>query len=387
MSSRSGDLHERAGRVLPGGNTRSTVFVPPHPPYAVSGRGCIVRDADGNEVYDCNNNYTSLLHGHAHPDIIRAASAALTSGTAFGLPTEAEIELAEILSERTGVPLWRFCNSGTEAVTMAIRAARAATGRDRIIRFHGSYHGTGNEVVDPTTAGVPRSVASDVLVLPQGDATALRNAIVEHRDDVAAILIDLMPNRAGLRPVTTEFASLVRHLATDHEIVLIVDEVITFRLGIGGLRSRYGIDADLTTVGKIIGGGFPVGAVGGTPEVLRSFNPTANGRVSWGGTFSANPVSMRAGQTALRLFAHDEMTRLNKLGDLFREELASAGLRVNGAGSLSRLILDDYQAGWWKLYEAGVLVGTNGLLALSTPMQEEDVATIANRVIGAMSSA
>lgn len=374
-------LYERASAVLPGGNTRSTVFVPPHPPYAVAGAGCVVTDANGHQVYDCNNNYTSLLHGHAHPEIGKVATEALSLGSAFGLPTESEIALAELLRDRTGIPRWRFCNSGTEAVMMAVRVARAATGRDRIIRFAGSYHGTYDGVVAPAAAGVPDAVAAQSIVLPQGDTAAFDAAMTEHGHEVAAVLIDLMPNRAGLRPVSQEFAELVRSRTTEAGVLLVVDEVITFRLGTAGLRQRYGIHADLTTLGKVIGGGFPVGAVGGTVEVMHSFDPLGSGAVSWGGTFSANPVSMRAGLTALTLFDAGEVDRLNVLGDRLRQQLADAGIAVSGSGSLVRLLLEDYGKAWWSLYHAGVLVGTNGLLSLSTAMGEEDIAAIGDRIV------
>ncbi|MFF5988483.1 aspartate aminotransferase family protein [Prauserella flavalba] len=387
MSQSADDLlFARATAAMPGGNTRSTVFVPPHPPYAVTGRGCVVTDANGHEVYDCNNNYTSLLHGHAHPEIVRAAREAVGQGSAFGLPTESEIDLAELLRERTGIPRWRFCNSGTEAVMMAVRAARAATGRGRVIRFHGSYHGTYDGVVGADAAGVPQAVAEQSILLPQDDPVAFEHAMATHGHETAAVLLDLMPNRAGLRPVSRAMAELVRKRTAEHGALLIIDEVITFRLGNSGLRERYDVEPDLTTVGKVIGGGFPVGAVGGTAEVMDSFNPLGGATVSWGGTFSANPVSMRAGLTALRLFDAGAVKRLNALGDQLRDELATAGLAVNGTGSLVRLLVDDYPRAWWDLYRAGVLVGTNGLIALSTAMTDDDVIEI-GRVVRSVAPA
>lgn len=374
------ELPERARAVLPGGNTRSTVFVPPHPPYAVTGEGCVVTDAQGHRVYDCNNNYTSLLHGHARREIVDVAAETLARGSAFGLPTESEIELAELLRDRTGLARWRFCNSGTEAVMMAVRVARAVTGRSRIVRFEGSYHGTYDGVVAASAAGVPGAVEEQSVILPQADGAAFDAAMRQHGHEVAAVLIDLMPNRAGLRPVPRDFADHVRARTREYGSLLIVDEVITFRLGVGGLRQRYGVAADLTTLGKVIGGGFPVGAVGGSVDVMKAFDPLGDGVVSWGGTFSANPVSMRAGATALRLYGESEVDRLNALGDRLRQELADAGLPVDGSGSLIRLLVDDPATAWWALYREGVLAGTNGLLALSTAMTDDDVAEIGARV-------
>ncbi|MGY2002609.1 aminotransferase class III-fold pyridoxal phosphate-dependent enzyme [Blastococcus sp. SYSU DS1024] len=378
------ELRDRARRVMPGGNTRSTLFVPPHPPYAVSGRGCVVTDATGHEVVDCNNNYTALIHGHAHPELVAVATEAVAAGSAFGLPTESEVVCAELLSARTGLASWRFCNSGTEAVMMALRGARAATGRDLVVRFDGSYHGTYDAVVDPSAPGVPGSVAGSVVTLPQGDGEALAELMRARGTEVAAVLIDLMPNRAGLRPADPAFVELVASLTGRSGALLVVDEVITLRLEVGGLHSRYGIEPDLVTVGKVIGGGFPVGGVGGRREVLDAFSPLSDGAVSWGGTFSANPVTMRTGTATLRLFGTAEVAALNARGDRLREQLAARGVPVSGSGSLVRLLLPDPGATWWRLYERGVLAGTNGLLALSTAMTDDDVDTVRDVVLEAV---
>ncbi|MGI6871970.1 aspartate aminotransferase family protein [Amycolatopsis sp. 3B14] len=374
---------ERARRVLPGGNTRTTLFVPPHPPYAVRGEGAIVTDHTGHRVIDCNNNYTSLIHGHARPEVLEAAFEAARGGTAFGLPTASEVALAEHLRDRTGIEQWRFCNSGTEAVLMLLRAARAHTGRELIVRFEGSYHGTGDAVVSP---GAPGVVPGSVLVLPQNDLPALRAAMRNHGDRVAAVLIDLMPNRAGLTPADPAYVAELDALTRQHGALLAVDEVITFRLHEGGLHQRYGIRPDLVSVGKVIGGGFPVGAVGGRAEVLSPFDPQTPDGVSWGGTFSANPVTMSAGLTALGLFGPAEIAELNRRGDELRSRLHEAGVAVRGSGSLLRLMATDTTKLWWSLYERGVLTGTNGLLALSTAMTPAHLDHVADAVIATLRS-
>ncbi|MFD4249117.1 aspartate aminotransferase family protein [Amycolatopsis thermoflava] len=374
---------ERARRVLPGGNTRTTLFVPPHPPYAVRGEGAIVTDHTGHRVVDCNNNYTSLIHGHARPEVLEAAFEAARGGTAFGLPTASEVALAEHLRDRTGIEQWRFCNSGTEAVLMLLRAARAHTGRELIVRFEGSYHGTGDAVVSP---GAPGVVPGSVLVLPQNDLPALHAAMRNHGDRVAAVLIDLMPNRAGLTPADPAYVAELDALTRQHGALFAVDEVITFRLHEGGLHQRYGIRPDLVSVGKVIGGGFPVGAVGGRAEVLSPFDPQTPDGVSWGGTFSANPVTMSAGLTALRLFGPAEIAELNRRGDELRSRLHEAGVAVRGSGSLLRLMAADTTKLWWSLYERGVLAGTNGLLALSTAMTPAHLDHIADAVIATLRS-
>ena len=254
-------LHERALAALPGGNTRTTVFVPPRPPYAVRGEGCELIDADGRRVLDLLGNYTALVHGHARAEIVEAAVDAVRGGSCYGLPTEREIELAERLQAR--IPSgerWRFTNSGSEAVMMAIRLARAATGRAAVLRFQGAYHGSYDAAMQTPTRGVPASVAEEIVTVEFGDADGLEAAFAEHGSRLACVLFDALPNRAGLRPAAPEFARALREQTRRHGVLLVQDEVITLRLSFGGLQELYGIEPDITTVGKVIGGGFPIGA-------------------------------------------------------------------------------------------------------------------------------
>jgi glutamate-1-semialdehyde 2,1-aminomutase len=267
---------------------------------------------------------------------------------------------------------------------MALRGARAATGRDLVVRFSGSYHGTYDAVVDVTAPGVPAGVGATVLTLPQGDQDGFEDVMRARGTELAAVLIDLMPNRAGLRPADPAFVELIRERTRQHGALMIIDEVITLRLEAGGLHQRYGVEPDLVTVGKVIGGGFPVGGVGGRSEVLDSFSPLTQGAVSWGGTFSANPVTMRTGAAALRMFDAAQVAALNARGDRLRSELTDQGVAVSGSGSLVRLLLDDATQTWWRLYERGVLAGTNGLLALSTAMTDDDVDAVRDAVVDAL---
>jgi len=380
-------LAHRARAVLPGGNTRTTVFVPPTPPFAESGSGAWVVDQLGHRVIDCNNNYTALIHGHGHKGVRAAVAAVLDTGSAFGLPTPSEVALAEHLTARTAIDRWRFSNSGTEAVMTAIRAARAFTGRDLVLRFDGSYHGTADAVVDPDAPGIPATVASATVVVPRGEDFRFDAAMAQYGPRVAAVIIDLMPNRAGLERASDEFVHHVRAVTRAAGALMIVDEVITFRLATGGLHQQYGIEPDLVTLGKVIGGGFPVGAVGGRRDVMAIFDPLAERPVGWGGTFSANPVSMTAGLVALEDFGSDRIDRLNALGETLRDALTASGVAVSGYGSLARIseVLDPGTL-WWELYRAGVLAGSNGLLSLSTPMSDDDVRGIADAVVHAVSA-
>jgi len=269
------------------------------PPYAVRGSGFLVVDADGHEVIDLQGNQTALVHGHAHPQIVAAVVEAAAAGASFGLPNTAEVELAERLRKRIPVvERIRFANSGTEAVMLALRIARAYTGRPTVLRFSGAYHGTYDDVVDEPARGIPPRVRDSVVALPFGDEAAFRTAIDEHGDRLACVLVDLMPNRVGLVSAEPGFAELLRSETAARGILLVADEVITFRLATGGLHTEYGLEPDLVVLGKLIGGGLPVGAYGGRAEVMAVTDPREPDAVQLGGTFTGNPLTMRAGARA-----------------------------------------------------------------------------------------
>jgi glutamate-1-semialdehyde 2,1-aminomutase len=350
------------------------------PPYAVRGAGFLVVDADGHEVIDLQGNQTALVHGHAHPDIVAAVAEAAALGTSFGLPTPAEVELAERLVERIpSVERIRFANSGTEAVMHVLRVARAATGRAKILRFAGAYHGTYDDVIEAPAVGVPPGVRDSVVTVPFGDEGAFRSAVAEHGDGLACVLVDLMPNRIGLVPATASFAELLRAETAARGILLVVDEVITFRLATGGVHTDYGLEPDLVVLGKVIGGGLPVGAFGGREDVMAVTDPRADGSLHIGGTFSGNPLTMRAGAVALDLLDAAEIERINGLGDRLRAGLQARGHSVTGRGSLLRIDAGDPLDFWWRLYRAGVLIARGGLAAVSTPMDEDTIETLLER--------
>lgn len=417
--SRSKALYDRALASLPGGNSRTTVFMAPHPIYAARGEGCRVWDVDGNVFIDCINNFTSLIHGHAHPRLVEAATRQIALGTAFGLPTESEIDLAELLASRLpAVDQLRFANSGTEAVMMALKAARAFTGRPKIAKCEGAYHGAYDyaEVsLDPTpdawgrnapvsvayARGTPENVLADVVAIPFNDAEAAVSLIREHGAELAGVLVDPMPNRAGLVPADKAYLEALRAVTRETGALLIFDEVITFRLGYHGAQGLWGIDPDLTTLGKIMGGGFPVGAIGGRAEVMTVFDPRhGKPALPHGGTFSANPVTMRAGLAAMELLDEAAFRHLDALGDAVRDGINRAfrkhGVpgRAVGLGSLLKIHFSereirDYRSAYVTEQEArrqavfnrgllnrGILAAGYGLMALSTPMTSAETDTI-----------
>lgn len=399
------DPHLRRGPrgfpLLPGGYGRSTYYTGAPSPYAIKGEGYRVWDDRGRELIDANNNFTSLIHGNAHPEITEAATKALTTGASWGIPNLYEWELAELLLGRLPeLDQVRFANSGTEAVMSAIRIARASTGRERVIVTKGGYHGTSEVALVPGgpsyQRGVTRGVIDDVTAVPLNDVAFLRQAVEAAPDAYAAIILDLLPNRAGLLTINEEFVRTARELATRYGIVLIIDEVISLRLGYNGFSGEYGVSPDLLTTGKLIGGGFPVGAVCGKAELMAEVDPTRPGSLPHGGTFSGNPVSMAAGSVALRLYTEAEVTRLNQLGDTAREtvnaRIADAGWEIRGHGSLLRAVpagaekVDEHTQYklWWASYERGLLGSPANLLSLSTPMDEKVVADITDLLADAV---
>lgn len=399
------DPHLRRGPrgfpLLPGGYGRSTYYTGAPSPYAIRGEGYRVWDDRGHELIDANNNFTSLIHGNAHPEITEAATKALAAGASWGIPNLYEWELADLLLSRLpDLDQVRFANSGTEAVMSAIRIARASTGRERVIVTKGGYHGTSEVALVPGgpayQRGVTRGVINDVTAVPLNDVDILRQEIEAAPDSYAAIILDLLPNRAGLLRISEDFVHTARELATRYGIVLIIDEVISLRLGFNGFSSEYGVSPDLLTTGKLIGGGFPVGAVAGRAELMAEVDPTRPGSLPHGGTFSGNPVSMAAGAVALRLFTQEEVKRLNHLGDTTRDavnlRIAAAGWEVRGRGSLLRAVpagaekVDEQTQHelWWASYERGLLGSPANLLSLSTPMDEMVAGDIADRLADAV---
>ncbi len=366
-SSRSAELYERALRVLPGGVSRNTVLRKPHPLYADHAEGCRVTDIEGVERIDFANNMASLIHGHAHPKIVAAVTAQLNKGTAFTLATEVEVRYAEhIVGRSSGFEKVRFVNSGTEAVMGMMKAARAFTGRHKIAKVEGSYHGLydyaevsqtadpsnwGSEmhpVAVPVAYGTPPGVLSDVVVIPFNDPDRAISILDEHKDSLAAVVLDPLPHRVGLIPASDEFVSALREWTEASGSLLLFDEAITFRSAYGGAQEWYDVRPDLTALGKIIGGGFPVGAIAGRAEVMDVMNPLADKLLfPHSGTFSANPITMTAGLTAMELFDREAVAYTNALSERamrgIEHAIRATGAKacVTGGGSMFRIHLKE----------------------------------------------
>ena len=321
---RSRELFERATVSLPGGSTRTTVYTAPYPPYVESGEGLRVRDVDGNIYRDFLGNYTSLILGHAHPAVVAAVEAQVRRGSAFAAPTETEIELAEEIRRRVpSIEHLRFTSSGTEATMFAIRAARAFTRRPLIARFDHSYHGTHDGVMTGT-AGVPEALSGLIVELPWGDPDGIERVLHGREAELAAIIIEPVQGAGGVRAATSEFLAFLRSYADRLGALLIFDEIISFRVGHGGAQERMGVRPDLTTLGKIIGGGYPLAAFGGRRDLMEIFDARRPGAVSHGGTFNGNPVAAAAGLATLRELTPDAYERLDALGERLLRRVTNA---------------------------------------------------------------
>jgi glutamate-1-semialdehyde 2,1-aminomutase len=326
---RSEELFAEALRHTPGGvNSPVRAFraVGGQPFFVQSARGSRITDVDGNDLIDYVLTWGPAILGHAHPRVIEAVQAAAARGTSFGIPNPAEVELAALVKAWVpGIDKVRFCNSGTEACMSAIRLARGFTGRDRILKFDGCYHGHADSLLvkagsgaltlgQPDSAGVPADVAKHTLVLPFNDPDALVALFEQHGPHLAAVILELVPANAGLYLPRPGYLELLRELTRAHGTVLIADEVMTgFRLGRAGAQGVFGLQPDLSTFGKVIGGGLPVGAFGGRADIMDHLAPL--GPVYQAGTLSGNPLAMAAGLATLReLASTDAFTRLEQTG-------------------------------------------------------------------------
>lgn len=352
-------LFQAAQKVIPGGvnsPVRAFQAVGGSPRFIERAAGSCVIDADGKTYVDYVGSWGPMILGHSHPQVLRAVTEAAQRGLSFGAATEAEVEMAGLMCSLVpSLEMVRMVNSGTEAVMSALRAARGYTGRDKIIKFEGCYHGHFDALLvkagsglmtvgQPGSAGVPQGCTRDTLTAVYNDIGSVEKLFDANRGQIAALIVE--PVAANMGVVTPEegFLQALRELCTAHGAVLIFDEVITgFRLALGGAQERYGVQADLTTYGKIIGGGMPVGAYGGKREIMEQIAPA--GRVYQAGTLSGNPVAMAAGIRQLTLLReHPEIYQnLEELGEKLRDGLrgivarAGAPCTVTGVGSLSCL--------------------------------------------------
>ncbi|HWC11814.1 MAG TPA: aminotransferase class III-fold pyridoxal phosphate-dependent enzyme [Acidimicrobiales bacterium] len=411
----SGLMFAEAASHLPGGDSRSPLFHPPYPVVWKAGAGCRLEDVDGNQLLDFTGNHTSLVLGYGHPAVDEAIRSQLGRGPVFPGTSEPQLCLARTLCER--VPSFervRFTNSGTEAVMLGVRAARAFTGRTTVAKVEGGYNGSVDAVMVstaptlaeagpqarpravPGSAGLPPGTCESTVVLPFNDADAATSLVEEHAGDLAAVVVEPVLGSAGMIPADPEYLQALREAATAAGALLVFDEVVSFRVDYGGAQELYGVTPDVTCLGKLVGGGLPLGVVGGRADVMAVFDPTrALPPVPHPGSYNANPLSLAAAQATLDVLDRSAVQRLNARGEEVRSRIAgalsAAGLLafVTGLGSLFAV---HFTAGpvrtyrdaargdsglrrrlFLGLFVEGVLIDPRGVGCLSLPVGDPEV--------------
>src|SRR5262245_50323842 len=418
----SSQRQKEAARYLPGGTSRDTTYFDPYPIFIDHGKGHYVFDVDGNQYLDFMINATSLILGHAHPLVVQALHEQAARGTSFSGPAEAQTGLARILCERIpSVDKIRFTNSGTEGTLNAIRVARAFTGKTKIAKFEGIFHGSHEHVlvsVNPSEdklspgeiASVPEfpaqplGVLADVIVLPYNNLEVSQHLISKHKDELACVIMEPIASNLRYVPAKPDFLTGIRELTAKLGILLIFDEVQSFRVAPGGAQELFGVIPDLTTLGKLIGGGMPVGAFGGLDDIMALYDPSKGTRpvVPHVGTFNANPMTMVAGETTMKQLTTEVYQRLSHLGNLLRQKLRTVfdelqvPAQITGAASLFGIHftaneVTDYRSAllgnsemksslFMGLLNEGVLLQTSCAGALNILTNESEVDTLVEAI-------
>ena len=408
LTPKSRAIWKDAGNYLPGGDSRNSIFWDPYPIFVESSSGCHVVDADGVDRLDFINTMTTMILGHAPQVVMQAVREQLDRGVAYNAPNQHQVRLAKLLCQRIpSYDLVRFTNSGTEATLNTLRAARALTGKNRFAKAEGGYHGSHDAVsvslrVDPqqagdadrptalpSSAGLPQGVLDQVVVIPFNDTEASLRLLEENKDQLAAVIVEPVLGSVGMVPASTEFLTMLREFTQDNGIILIFDEVISFRVAPGGAQQYYGITPDMTALGKIIGGGFPVGAFGGRRDIMELYDPTKGPKVSHAGTFNANPVTMLAGAVTLEQLTPEVYRRLAELTERLRQGLRKVAaslevpVQVTGLGSLFGIHFTESQVRGYR----DVATGNSSLRnQVFLGMMNEGFLTASN-LVGALSTA
>lgn len=414
LTPRSRSFWQEAQDYLPGGDSRHSIFWDPYPIFVTSASGCHVVDADGVDRLDFINTMTTMILGHAPGVVVEAVRSQLERGMAYNAPNVHQVRLAKLLCDRVpSIDLVRFTNSGTEATLNALRAARAVTGKSRFAKVEGGYHGTHDAVTVsirvnpqeagdpqrpravPGSAGIPGEVMDQVVVIPFNETGAARRVLEDNKDQLAAVMVEPVMGSVGMVPASVEFLTMIREFTRDRGIILIFDEVISFRVAPGGAQQYYGITPDLTALGKIIGGGFPVGAFGGRRDIMELYDPTKGAKLSHAGTFNANPITMLAGAVTLEQLTPEVYRGLAELTETLRQgvrEICSGlevPVQVTGLGSLFGIHFTDRPVRGYRdvatvnarlrdavflgLMNEGILTAPNLVGALSTVISEGEV--------------
>jgi glutamate-1-semialdehyde 2,1-aminomutase len=398
---KSAQLAKRAERVMPGGDTRTTTFHRPYPLTLERGEGPFVWDVDGNKYIDLLGNYTSLVHGNAYPPIVEAVTRVVRGGSSWPARSQAQVELATLLCERVeSVDRVRFCNSGTEAGMLAAHVARRLTGRKLILMARYGYHGS----YDDLEVGLAGQDGERTMLADFGEATAFEALLSERGSEIAAVFLEPILGSAGIVAPPADFLERVAEAAHRAGAIFVVDEVITLRLAAGGAQQIFGVKPDITMFGKIIGGGFPVGAIGGSEEVMSAFDPRNRGAIFHSGTFNGNPVTCAAGAVSVRELTQARIDKMAKQAERLAAELTRAARQlelpfsVRQYGSLMNVFFlkqpppaaiarEDARAianFHLAALNQGLFLAPRGMIALSTVITDEVLSEICERAAKAM---
>ena len=395
-------MHERAAAVMPGGNTRTVLFTVPFPLRVEKGEGATITDVDGHSYLDLLGEYSAGIYGHSHPRIIAAAKAALDNGLNYGAHHEGEVKLAEVVTKRFNMDLVRFTNSGTEANMMALAAARCFTGRSKIMPMEGGYHGG---TLYFSHGASPVNAPFDCVMGHFNDVEATRKLIAANASELAAVILEPMLGGGGGISASPAFIAMLREETAKHGIVLIFDEVMTSRLHPGGLSAKLGIEPDLKTLGKYVGGGMSFGAFGGKHAIMALFDPTNPDALPHAGTFNNNTLTMNVGHVAMtEIYTPEACAALNARGDRLRDTLNDLFMRYQvkmkamGQGSMvvihptageinSPHDIEDTdkrlrQLLFLDLLEQGIYIAERGFMALSLVVTDADCDRLVKAVEG-----
>ncbi|WP_374331862.1 aspartate aminotransferase family protein [Aestuariivirga sp.] len=395
-------MHDRAAQVMPGGNTRTVLFTAPFPLRVASAQGSTITDVDGLSYLDLLGEYSAGIYGHSHPRILEAARAALDNGLNYGAHHEGEVKLAEVVTKRFNMDLVRFTNSGTEANMMALAAARCFTGRKKIMPMDGGYHGG---TLYFSHGASPVNAPFDCVMGQYNDVEATRKLIAAHADDLAAVILEPMLGGGGGISASPAFIAMLREETKKRGIVLIFDEVMTSRLHPGGLSAKLGVEPDLKTLGKYVGGGMSFGAFGGRSDIMALFDPTSPTALPHAGTFNNNTLTMNVGHVAMtEIYTPEACAALNARGDRLRDRLNDLFMRYQvkmkamGQGSMivihpaageinSPHDIEDTdkrlrQLLFLDLLDEGIYMAERGFMALSLMVTDADCDRVVRAVEG-----
>jgi glutamate-1-semialdehyde 2,1-aminomutase len=399
----SAAIGPRAERVMPAGETRAAGYHRPYPLTLERGNGARVWDIDGNEFIDLTNNFTSLVHGHAYPPIVEAAERAIRGGTAWPARNPHQVDLAELLVERVpSVEMVRFCNSGTEAAMLAMQVARTVTGRKKVLMARYGYHGS-HEVFEHGFMADTMDPWPHTLTAEYGNAASFEAILTEEGDDIAAVFLEGVMGSAGIVSAPREFFTTVQAATAAAGAVFVLDEVITFRMSTGGQQRLLGIEPDLTMFGKLIGGGFPVGAIGGRRDLMSVLDPRS-GKLFHSGTFNGNPVTTAAGTVSVRELTAERIAIMDGQAEELETAMKASAARhglpfsVRRASSLLNVYFaetppsanlkraDGRAAALFHLagMNHGLYFASRGMIVLSTVLTDSDIREVAQRADAAI---